>query len=74
MRELSLSYVVPDQIARQVGLSAATFTLAGRNLKTWTDWTGVDPESFFSTEQYLRTEQAQVPPLQQFLFALNITF
>ena len=74
LRELSLSYVIPEQIAKQGGLSAATITLAGRNLKTWTNWTGVDPESFFSTEQYARTEQAQVPPLQQFLFSLQLTF
>ena len=61
-------------IASGVGASTGTLTLSGRNLHTWTGWTGVDPESFFTVEQFARTEQAQVPPLRQVLLSLNLTF
>ena len=74
LREISASYVIPEQFARRAGFSAATLTISGRNLKTWTGWTGVDPESFFSVEPYARTEQAQVPPLQQFIMSLSVNF
>ena len=74
LREISASYVVPEQIVRRAGFSAATITLSGRNLYTWTNWTGVDPESFFSVEQYARTEQAQTPPLQQFVMSFSFNF
>jgi len=74
LREISASYIIPEQYARRAGFAAATFTLSGRNLKTWTNWTGVDPESFFSLQAYERTEQAQVPPLQQFVMSLSVNF
>lgn len=74
LRELSASYTLPSTLARRINASAATFTLSARNLKLWTNWTGVDPESFFTLEQFARTEQAQVPPLRQVLVSLNLAF
>ena len=50
------------------------FTLSARNIKTWTKWSSVDPESFWTVEQFARTAQAQVPPLQQVLLSMNVTF
>ena len=74
LREISLSYIIPENLIRRSGFTAATLTVSGRNLKTWTNWTGVDPESFFSVEPYARTEQAQTPPLQSFLMSLSVNF
>jgi TonB-linked SusC/RagA family outer membrane protein len=74
LREVSGSYTLPAAWAARMRASAATVTVSGRNLHTWTNWTGVDPESFFTLEQFARTEQAQVPPLQQFLFSINVNF
>jgi hypothetical protein len=74
LREVSLSYIVPEAFIRRSGFTGATLTVSGRNLKTWTNWTGVDPESFFSVEPYARTEQAQTPPLQSFLMSLSVNF
>ena len=48
LRELSVSYTVGAGLLRRLGARGArgaTFTLAGRNLKTWTDYTGWDPET-----------------------------
>jgi TonB-linked SusC/RagA family outer membrane protein len=74
LREVSGSYTLPQAWAARMGATAATITVSGRNLHTWTKWTGVDPESFFTLEQFARTEQAQVPPLQQLLFSLSVNF
>jgi len=74
LRELSASYTLPTTWAQSLRTSAATLTVSGRNLHTWTKWGGIDPESFFVVEQFSRLEQAQVPPLQQFLASLNLTF
>lgn len=74
LRELSLAFVLPDAAIRRFSASSGTLTVSGRNLHTWTKWKGVDPESFFTVEQFARLEQAQVPPLQQVLFSLNFTF
>lgn len=74
LREVSASYVVPGRYAQLLKATAATMTLSARNLKTWTKWSSVDPESFWTVEQFARTAQAQVPPLQQVLLSMNITF
>ena len=46
LRDISLSYTLDqDWLRRRFGFSSANFTISGRNLKTWTDYTGIDPES-----------------------------
>ncbi len=48
LREVSLSYTVPrdllPDVLQQTGLDEARINLTGRNLKTWTDYPGFDPE------------------------------
>lgn len=42
LREVSLSYTLP---LRFLGMQALTVSASGRNLKIWTDYSGVDPET-----------------------------
>lgn len=48
LRELSLRYTVPEAslppLIQRLGVSQATINLIGRNLKTWTGYSGFDPE------------------------------
>ena len=45
LREISLSYTFDQPwLARTVGFTSVDFRIAGRNLKTWTDYSGLDPE------------------------------
>ena len=48
LREVSFRYTVPETslppMLQRFGVSQATINLTGRNLKTWTDYTGFDPE------------------------------
>jgi hypothetical protein len=45
LREISVSYNLRPEWVTPLGFSAAEITLAGRNLKTWTDYSGIDPEN-----------------------------
>lgn len=46
LREISVSYTISNPaFFRGLGLSALDLRLAGRNLKTWTDYSGIDPET-----------------------------
>jgi len=74
LRELSVAYTFPQQIARIVGGQAATLTFAARNLHTWTSWTGLDPEAYFVTQLFTRLEQDNTPQLASVQATLNITF
>src|SRR5207244_3796360 len=53
LREVAVSFLAPVPWARHVGAEAMTFTLAGRNLATWTSYTGLDPELNLSGSQGL---------------------
>jgi TonB-dependent starch-binding outer membrane protein SusC len=45
LRELSLTLNAPEALARRFSaVRGASVTLSGRNLKTWTDYSGIDPE------------------------------
>jgi TonB-linked SusC/RagA family outer membrane protein len=74
LREISVSYTLPDKWARSFGASAARVTLSGRNLHTWTKYTGIDPESYFVGEQFVRVDQGQTPQLAQFKTTISLTF
>ncbi|NUO93570.1 MAG: TonB-dependent receptor [Gemmatimonadaceae bacterium] len=45
LREISVSYQLDPRWLRMRGVTGATLTVAGRNLKTWTDYSGWDPET-----------------------------
>ena len=43
-RELSVAYVLPAEWAARMGARNITVAFAARNLKIWTDYSGIDPE------------------------------
>jgi TonB-linked SusC/RagA family outer membrane protein len=64
LRELSGAYNIPERWTRG---AQTTFTLAMREIKTWTDFRGIDPEAFSGTN-----DQAVTPPLNRILASLTI--
>jgi hypothetical protein len=49
LREISIGYSFSnDAVTRSLGFSSIDVRVAGRNLHTWTDYTGVDPETNLS--------------------------
>ena len=65
LRELSLSYDVPQRWASRARMRRTTLTLAGQNLFTWTDYPGIDPDissrgTNFSTVDYLQPASRRV--------------
>ena len=75
IRSASLSYRVPDAWLPS-SIRAATLRLQGRNLATWTDYEGVDPEAFEdgSAEVLFRQEYYNLPPIKSFNFSVKIDF
>ena len=71
LREVSGTYHLPARLVR--GFSAASITLAGRELGTWTDYRGFDPESATGTVGNI-TDQAVLPPLTRFVATLNLSW
>jgi TonB-linked SusC/RagA family outer membrane protein len=76
LREVSLGYTLPAALSGRLGAREASIAVAGRNLYTWTDYTGFDPEALsnqaFAAERW--GDQGAIPQLAQFLVTLHLTF
>ena len=73
LREVSANYQIPDAWTRRVRLNRASFTVAGRNLHTWTAYTGFDPEANYSTSDTQTTFGGLAPPTY-FIIRLNLHY
>jgi hypothetical protein len=65
LREVSATVTIPETFAaRFLRSRAASLNLAARNLKTWTKFTGIDPESNYSlTQDVVQNLLTQGPPM-----------
>jgi TonB-linked SusC/RagA family outer membrane protein len=73
-RELSVSYTLPQDVARTFGASGAVLTVGGRNLALWTDYRGEDPEVLGSTGEFTRNDFLTMPQSKRWLVRMNVTF
>jgi hypothetical protein len=76
LREVSLSYTLPAIRTRWATFNRAVITLAGRNLYTWTDYPGLEPEAFFlggsRGGNFGQFEQTTNPQLTQWVLGVNL--
>jgi TonB-linked SusC/RagA family outer membrane protein len=76
-RELTVSYDVPDRYARMARATRATISLSGRNLATWSNYQGFEPEAMFlggSRGGNSAWEQSTLPQLTSWLVTVNLGF
>jgi TonB-linked SusC/RagA family outer membrane protein len=78
LREVSVSFTVPESWARALRASRATVSLAGRNLYTWTGYGGLEPEAMFlggtRGGDFSAWEQTVLPQLTSWIVAVNLSF
>ena len=76
LREVALSIPLSASLVSRIGGRGATIRLAGRNLYTWTDYTGLDPEvNLFSESTVARGVDFATLPLPRTVSAgLTINF
>jgi outer membrane receptor protein involved in Fe transport len=79
LREITLGYELPANLTQRVFQGKAQnvrLELSGRNLKTWTNYTGLDPEvSNFGNQALGRFQDVTpYPPSKTFYFTLSSTF
>jgi len=78
LREVTLSFEVPSTMVSRLGrgVRSAQLSLSGRNLLTFTDYTGMDPEvSNFGNQQIARNiDVAPFPPSRSFWLSVSLGF
>ena len=76
-REFTVSYDVPEGIARRGRMERATISVSGRNLAMWTDYQGFEPEAMFlggSRGGNAAWEQTTMPQLRSWMLTFNLGF
>jgi TonB-linked SusC/RagA family outer membrane protein len=72
IKDVTLSYTMPQSILDKIKLASLTLYASGRNLHTFTDWQGWDPEQDFTFRGSGDWEN-NYPPVRSFVFGANIT-
>ena len=78
LREVSVSYSLPDAWANAIRANRATVSVAGRNLYTWTRYGGIEPEAMFlggsRGGNFSAWEQTTLPQLTQWVVTVNLGY
>jgi hypothetical protein len=78
LRELSLTYTLPNSIVDRLAMSRATVSVSGRNL--WTIWqrqkevAGIDLVDPELNQTSSNSSIAPIPPLRSFLVTMRVSF
>jgi TonB-linked SusC/RagA family outer membrane protein len=75
LREVAVTLGLPRRFATRVRANALSLTFAGRNLKTWTDYTGLDPEvNSQGQANFTTVELGTLPPNRLFMIRFDANF
>jgi TonB-linked SusC/RagA family outer membrane protein len=77
LREVALTLTAPTSLTRRFGFreDGLSLTLAGRNLKTWTDYRGFDPEVNATGSTNLNAQEFfSVPPARSLVARIDVNF
>lgn len=75
LREISVAYTLTgDPVSRALGLSSIDLRIAGRNLATWTNYPGIDPETNLSGAQgqIVGYDYFNNPQARSFVFSVGL--
>lgn len=72
IKDITLSYSIPQKLVNQIGINALSLYVSGRNLYTFTDWIGWDPEER-NTARGLNNWDINYPAVRSFVFGINLT-
>jgi TonB-linked SusC/RagA family outer membrane protein len=81
LREVAVTLGLPQTMARRFGANGLSVTLAGRNLATWSRYTGFDPEvnftggsTFVTGGSFITGDQGTLPPNRYLTVRVDANF
>ncbi|NUQ19762.1 MAG: SusC/RagA family TonB-linked outer membrane protein [Gemmatimonadaceae bacterium] len=74
VREVSLTLTAPHDWAALARANDASLVISGRNLYTWTRYTGLDPEQNIGQNNFTTTDFLGQPNVRYATVRLNLTF
>lgn len=73
LKDITVSYNVPKTITSKIGIGGLLVYASGRNLYTWTNWFGWDPEARDITRGS-SNDMINYPMVRSYVLGLNLTF
>lgn len=73
LKDVTLSYSMPQQLASKLGVGGLTVYASGRNLYTWTNWLGWDPEARDATRGS-ENDAINYPMVRTYVLGVNLNF
>ncbi|WP_293942972.1 MULTISPECIES: SusC/RagA family TonB-linked outer membrane protein [unclassified Sphingobacterium] len=73
LKDVTLSYSMPQQLANKLGVGGLTVYASGRNLYTWTNWLGWDPEARDITRGS-ENDAINYPMVRTYVLGVNLNF
>ncbi len=79
IKDITLNYNIPEHVINKIGINALSVYVSGRNLYTFTDWIGWDPEEReFSRGTYDPDDSSinweiNYPSVRTIVFGINLT-
>lgn len=75
IKDVTLSYSLPREFVRKLGLTRANVFFNAYNILTFTKYTGVDPEITFGSGRFdIATDNSKTPPARRFALGLSFDF
>lgn len=83
IKDITLSYSLPKRVLDKIGIGGLTVYASGRNLFTFTNWLGWDPEardvlrghsSYDATRNVNVGDDSNYPMTKSYVFGINLTF
>ena len=75
LREIAVTLTVPRRFAQRLSAANLSVTLAGRNLHTWTKYTGLDPELNYGGQLNFTTQEfGTLPPNRLYQLRIDAGF
>jgi len=72
LREVTLSYSLPESLIGRWGVDAVDLSVVGRNLALWTNARHIDPETAMESSNVQGFEFAQMPSARSFGFNITV--
>ncbi|WP_293889493.1 MULTISPECIES: SusC/RagA family TonB-linked outer membrane protein [unclassified Sphingobacterium] len=73
LKDVTLSYTMPQPLVEKIGVQGLTVYASGRNLYTWTNWLGWDPEAR-DIGRGSTDDNINYPMVRTYVLGINLNF
>lgn len=75
LKTAAIGYSIPERILKKINIRTCRFYVAGQNLITWTNYTGMDPEvNTYNSALSPGFDYSAYPRARTITFGINLTF